>query len=46
MFVLKEEMGFEDKEMKDLILNKPKLLMISMLLDRVSMFRDNEKNIN
>lgn len=32
MFVVKEEMGFEDGEMKDLVLNKPKLLMLSMLL--------------
>ncbi|CAD0196218.1 unnamed protein product [Chrysodeixis includens] len=36
MFVIKEEMGFEDEEMKNMVLNKPKLLMMSQqtLLER------------
>lgn len=29
MFAIKEEMGFEDHELKNLVLNKPVLLMLS-----------------
>lgn len=34
-FVIKEEMGFEDDEIKQLILNKPRLLMMSKLFTYV-----------
>ncbi|XP_075992207.1 mitochondrial transcription termination factor 3 [Anticarsia gemmatalis] len=36
MFVIKEEMGFEDKELKSIVLKKPKLLMLNQrnLLER------------
>lgn len=33
MFVIKEEMGFEDTEVKELVLAKPKLLMLSKYYD-------------
>ncbi|CAB3231125.1 unnamed protein product [Arctia plantaginis] len=29
MFVIKEEMGFEDSELKNMVLNKPRLLMLN-----------------
>ena len=29
MFVIKEEMGFDDTEVKDIVMKKPKLLMLS-----------------
>lgn len=32
LFIIKEEMGFNDKELKILILNKPKLWMLSKFI--------------
>lgn len=37
-FVIKEEMGFNDKEVKELILGKPKLWMMSKYLSKMVFF--------
>ncbi|KAJ8726294.1 hypothetical protein PYW07_000992 [Mythimna separata] len=47
LFVIKEEMGFEDNEVKEIVLNKPKLLMLNQrnLLERFN-FIHNEMKIS